>query len=271
MKTYFALHCITARNVDDNTFDNELEKLGYNEEKLPESERPTKIDIAQGQIDEPLIEKGRKQAEFIAKQINDKGIEIKKIFCADQLRCKETAVIIANHISSDCEIIVDPRINAKNYGIIAEEGMETDKLKHFWRYKMDARTLKIIAFYLLAPEKIKAEKKSDFKARINSFLMDKKEELDGALIVAGSDMWKEIENQNYHYAYDDEQNSKLKRGQLAFVNFEMQKEKNLQNVVDPQEPALDEEAENKQERELEKTEVKSQRRQENDNEILFVK
>lgn len=50
MKTYFALHCITRRNVDDPIYDEELEKLGYDEAPLPDSQIPTKIDIAQGQI-----------------------------------------------------------------------------------------------------------------------------------------------------------------------------------------------------------------------------
>lgn len=230
MRTYFVLHGLTERNIDENAFDAELAKLGYDESKLTPEQLPSKVDIAQGQIDEPLNIKGKFLARFYAAQLNDRNADIQTIYCANQIRCKQTAEIIAKHLNKPCKIVVDDRINARSYGIIAEQKMDTDKLKHFWKYKMDTHTLKTIALYLLAPEQLGAEKKSDFRERINSFLQDNKENLDNALIVAGSDMWKEIQEQNYFYAYKGESNYKLKRGQVALVNFELQKNKNLQNA-----------------------------------------
>ncbi|MBO5310022.1 MAG: histidine phosphatase family protein [Clostridia bacterium] len=223
MKTFFAMHCLTARNKNEKFYDKELKKLGYDESKT--SQKPSEVDLATGQVDESLIEKGRYQAMFLAKQLEGSGI--KRIYCADQKRCKETAQIIATQLGYSCEIIVDKRLNARGYGEIAEKAMDTDKLKHFWKHKdvmSDLETMKLIAFYLLAPEKIGAEPKANFKERVKSFIHDPKLDFNNALIIGGSDIWKRIKKDNYFYVYKGEEEADLHRGQLAGIDFTKEKE-----------------------------------------------
>lgn len=225
MKTFFAMHCLTKRNKNENFYDKELQELGYDESKVHFSQLPSENDYATGQVDESLIEKGRFQAILLAKQLKNSGI--KRIYCADQKRCKETAQIIATQLGYSCEIIVDKRINARGYGVIADEAMDIDKLKHFWQHKdilTDIEKLKLIVYYLVAPEKIGAEPKSDFKARVKSFILDPKLDFNDALIVGGSDIWKRIKKDNYFYSYKGEKEADLHRGQLAKVDFTKEKE-----------------------------------------------
>jgi len=228
MKTYFAMHGITKRNLDDSTpeYNKKLTDLGYDEAPLPDSEIPSKIEIAQGQIDERLIEKGRKQAESLAKQIIDFDLPITKIYCANQLRCILTAIIIADKLGLPLEIEnVDIRLDARSYGEIAEKGMETKLLKEFYKNldKLGFGGAKAILCYLFAPKKIRVEKKSDFNKRVHSFFDDKKADLENALIIAGSDVWSLNKKDNIFYLHKDEEKG-LKRGQLAFIDFDREKE-----------------------------------------------
>ena len=87
---------------------------------MASDELPSEIDIAQGQIDEPLNEKGKVQAKFLGKQVAAQRFKIKNIYCAKQIRCQETARIIARQLKSPVNIIVDQRLNARSYGIIAD-------------------------------------------------------------------------------------------------------------------------------------------------------
>ena len=229
MRTFFAMHCITRRNKNDNFYNKQLEELGYDEAIIPDSQMPNPRDIAQGQIDEPLIEKGKFQAKFLGTQAREGQLNLKRIYCANQKRCIETANIIAGELDYPVEIIVDERINARSYGEIAKQGMDTDKLKHFWKYKIDFNTLKMIALYLAAPEKIGAEPKSDFKSRVESFIHDIKYDFDDSLIVAGSDVWGLVQDQNYFYSYKNEKTADLRRGQFAFIDFSREKEVSKSN------------------------------------------
>ena len=227
MKTLFAMHCITKRNKNENFYDKELQELGYDESKVHFSQIPSEIDYATGQVDESLIEKGRFQALLLAKQVKDINWKVKRIYCADQKRCKETAQIIADNIGYPCEIIVDKRLNARGYGKIADEAMDIDKLKHFWKHKdvlTDIEKLKLIVYYLVAPEKIGAEPKSSFKERVKSFIHDPKINFNEALVIGGSDIWKRIKKDNYFYSYKGEKEAGLHRGQLAKVDFTKEKE-----------------------------------------------
>lgn len=230
MKTLFALHCITKRNINDNFYNQELENLGYDETTLPNSELPSENDYATGQVDESLIEKGRFQALFLAKQIQELDWRIKRIYCGNQKRCKETAQIIANNLNYPCTIIVDERINARGYGEIAEKAMDTDKIKHFWKHKdiiMDIENMKLVALYLVSPEKIGAETKKSFNERVKNFIFDQNNNFNESLIIAGSDTWKKIKKDNFFYLYKNEESCELRRGQLACVDFTKQKTSNL--------------------------------------------
>ena len=235
MRTLFAMHCITKRNLNDSHYDEELKKLGYNEENLPADQIPSERDLATGQVDESLIEKGRFQARLLAEQVKAVDFQVKRIYCADQKRCKETAEIIANNIGYPCEIITDKRLNARGYGKIADEAMDIDKLKHFWQHRdviTNNKTMELILYYLVAPEKIGAEPKSKFKARLNSFIQDEEIDFNDALVVAGSDVWKRIKKDNIFYAYKDEDKSDLRRGQLAQVDFTREKERKTRKDKD---------------------------------------
>ena len=228
MKTLFALHCITKRNIDDKFYDKTLQALGYDEKNVHASQMPSAKDYAQGQIDEHLIEKGRFQAKLIAIQVKGADFKVKRIYCADQHRCKETAQIIAENIGYPCEIIVDARLNARSYGLIAEKAMDTDKLKHFWKHKdvlSDLESMKLIAFYLAKPEKIGAEPKDVFKARINEFLQDKNVDLNDALVVAGSDAWKIFKD--YPSKYEGQKDSAHVVANLYILIFQKKLLKNL--------------------------------------------
>ena len=227
MRTLFAMHCITKRNLNDNYYDEKLKSLGYDDTNLPEDQIPSERDLATGQVDESLIEKGRFQAKLLAEQVKAVDFEVKRIYCADQKRCKETAEIIAKNLGYPCEIIVDKRLNARGYGKIADEAMDIDKLKHFWKHKdvfTNLETMKLIAFYLVAPEKIGAEPKSDFKARVHDFIHDPRINFNDAIVIGGSDIWKRIKKDNYFYSFKGEGESDLHRGQLARVDFSKEKE-----------------------------------------------
>ena len=116
----------------------------------------------------------------MAKQVKAQDFQVKRIYCADQKRCKETAEIIAENIGYPCEIIVDKRLNARGYGVIADKAMDIDKLKHFWKHKdviTDIEKLKLIVYYLVAPEKIGAEAKSSFKEELKVLFMIQKSTL----------------------------------------------------------------------------------------------
>lgn len=227
MRTFFAMHCITRRNKDDAIYNRDLERLGYDEAPLPDSEMPSNVDIAQGQIDEPLIEKGKYQAMFIGEQMRNSPNKIKRIYVAKQQRCLQTAQIVASELGYPVQIVVDDRLNARSYGEIASQKMDSDKLKHFYKYPdvlTDINALRMIAFYLVAPEKIGAEPKGDFKARVKSFLHDGSYDFNDAMIIAGSDVWKFFKDENYFFAYKNEEKSELKRGQIAVIDFEREKE-----------------------------------------------
>ena len=235
MRTLFAMHCITKRNLNDSFYDEELKKLGYDEALVPADQKPSERDLATGQVDESLIEKGRFQARLLAEQVKAVDFHVKRIYCADQKRCKETAEIIANNIGYPCEIITDKRLNARGYGKIADEAMDIDKLKHFWQHRdviTNNKTMELILYYLVAPEKIGAEPKSKFKARLNSFIQDEEIDFNDALVVAGSDVWKRIKKDNIFYAYKDEDKSDLRRGQLAQVDFTREKEQKTRKDKD---------------------------------------
>ena len=235
MRTLFAMHCITKRNLNDNYYDEKLKSLGYDDTNLPEDQIPSERDLATGQVDESLIEKGRFQAKLLAEQVKAVDFEVKRIYCADQKRCKETAQIIAENIGYPCEIITDNRLNARGYGKIADEAMDIDKLKHFWLHKdviTNVDTMQLILYYLVAPEKIGAESKSKFKARLNSFIQDPSIDFNDALVVAGSDVWKRIKKDNIFYAYKDEDKADLRRGQLAQVDFTREKEQKTRKDKD---------------------------------------
>ena len=226
MRTFFAMHCITRRNIDDPTYNADLERLGYDEAPLPDNQIPSKIDIAQGQIDEPLIEKGKFQAKLIAERLINSQNKIKRIYVAKQQRCLQTAQIVASELGYPVQIIVDDRLNARGYGEIAKNAMNADKLKHFYKYPdvlTDINSLRMIALFLLAPEKIGAEPKSDFKTRVQSFIHDGSRDFNDAMIIAGSDVWKFFQEENYFYAYKNEERP-LKRAEIAVVDFERQKE-----------------------------------------------
>ena len=227
MRTLFAMHCITKRNKNENFYDEELKQLGYDETSVHFSQIPSENDYATGQVDESLIEKGRFQAVLLAKQVMAQDFQVKRIYCADQKRCKETAEIIAENIGYPCEIIVDKRLNARGYGVIADKAMDIEKLKHFWKHKdviTDIEKLKLIVYYLVAPEKIGAEAKSSFKERVKSFIHDPKINFNDALVIGGSDVWKRIKKDNYFYSYKGEEEFDLHRGQLAKVDFTKEKE-----------------------------------------------
>jgi len=227
LKTYFALHCITARNKDDNPTNLGLDLAGYNEKDCPKGEKPSKINVAQGQIDEPLIYKGRKQAESIALQIVNQNIKIKRIICGNQKRCKQTAEIIKEKLGNNIELIIEDRLVARNYGIIAEQKMDEGEMTHFWEVKKDSMeeylTLyKTVALYLGKPELLGVEPKSDFEARVKSFFKENKSKLKNTLIIAGSDVYGYLAEKGSIFNFEGKaKENKLKRGVLSSVKIKI--------------------------------------------------
>lgn len=231
MKTYFAMHCLTKRNIDENELDRELafwEK--YDRYKTPEGEEPSKRDLVTGQVDIPLIYKGRCQAQFLGQQLlfrlsdgkSGKHLQI-KIICADQMRCRETASIIADKLKAndvDAEIITDERLNARGYGKLAENAMDIENLKHFYKAKVKNMKEKFTICrtamqYLVMPKKLGIEPKSQFYARVDEFFQDNLDKLDGVLIIGGSDVYSYLQERNVKVQSRTEE---LSRGELGIFD-----------------------------------------------------
>ena len=228
MNTYFAMHCLTARNLDDGEMDNVLKFwTGYDEKKTPVGEEPSKLDIATGQVDIPLIYKGRCQAEFLGQQMlnqlssgKNKNVKEMTIFCGNQLRCKETAEIVSKKLATNgisTTIIADNRLNARGYGEIADKAMDINALKKFYKAKTDSFGEKMqlcstALKYMVVPHKIGVESKQDFFSRVDDFFIEKKDELDGALVVGGSDIYRYFQTTKTTITF---KGNSLARGELA--------------------------------------------------------
>jgi 2,3-bisphosphoglycerate-dependent phosphoglycerate mutase len=77
----------------------------------------------QGQADFPLTERGKKQAEKLAKYWLNKGITFDKAISSPLIRAKETAEILINHLKTD--LVFDPlwmeRDNGQLAGLLHDE------------------------------------------------------------------------------------------------------------------------------------------------------
>ncbi len=228
MDTYFAMHCLTARNLDDNKMDDALKFwTGYDEKKTPVGEEVSKVDIATGQVDIPLIYKGRCQAELLGQQMlsrlsSEKSKRIKRltIYCGNQLRCIQTAQIIAQKLETNgifATIVADNRLNARNYGEIAEQAMDVGALKKFYKAKTKSFGEKLelcstALKYVVVPHKIGVESKQKFFSRVDEFFAEKKDDLDGALVIGGSDIYAYFQTTKTTMAFKGDS---LGRGELA--------------------------------------------------------
>lgn len=236
---YFAMHCQTARNIDDNGMDNYLSKYtDYDPKNTPKGEEPSKQDLVTGQVDLPLIYKGRKQAELIALQLmkKDPQKKVNKIICANQKRCKETALIVKDILEKNgysINLILDKRLNARGYGILADECLDIYELYHFYKAKGSLkRKLKITKCaltFISMPKRLNAESKKDYKSRVVEAFNQYSSNLDNSLIVGGSDIYRFLEKRGSVLNYRDEE---LHRGELASVEefslSKKQKERGMQ-------------------------------------------
>ena len=121
----------------------------------------------QGQHDILLNEIGRRQAEELAKRIND--LKIDKIYTSDLSRAIETAEIINRELNK--EIIIDRRIREFDFGTV--DGMFKDEITPEIRYNLEFH-----------PEKYGAEPKYEIFKRVKSFFDELKEQNGYYLIVS---------------------------------------------------------------------------------------
>jgi broad specificity phosphatase PhoE len=80
-----------------------------------------------GDYDDQLTENGKKQAQKLAKQLQDKDIEI--IFASPRIRAKETAEEVSKVLHIPIEIIEDLK-ERNNYGVLTSLTKEEAKIKH---------------------------------------------------------------------------------------------------------------------------------------------
>lgn len=80
-----------------------------------------------GDYDDHLTENGKKQAQELAKQLQDKGVEI--IFASPRIRAKETADEVSKVLHIPIEVIEDLK-ERNNYGVLTGLTKEEAKLKH---------------------------------------------------------------------------------------------------------------------------------------------
>jgi len=83
-----------------------------------------------GDYDDHLTEKGRKQSKELAKQLQNKGIEI--IFVSPRIRAKETATEVQKVLNVPVEVIEDLR-ERNNYGVLT--GLTKEEARK--RYPVD--------------------------------------------------------------------------------------------------------------------------------------
>lgn len=94
----------------------------------------------QGQLDIPLNDNGRKQAQALAQYLQNEGIEA--IYSSDSIRCADTAKAIA--AKHNLDINLEPRIREFNLGVmegLLREEMEADselkEVNRKWRESDD--------------------------------------------------------------------------------------------------------------------------------------
>lgn len=140
-----------------------------------------------GSIDCDLTEKGRGQAEALGNKLKD--IEFTKVFCSEKKRAKETL----KNIYKGNNIIIDPRINERDFGVF--EGKTFSELQIEFKEEYDKWTLDWKDY---CPEN--GESFRMVYLRVRSFMEDiKEEESDNILICTHGGIIRAI----YSYILDE--------------------------------------------------------------------
>ncbi|MEG0133186.1 MAG: alpha-ribazole phosphatase [Clostridium sp.] len=118
-----------------------------------------------GSIDCNLTERGKTQAKALGNKL--KNIEFDKIFCSERIRAKETL----RDISSEDDVIIDSRINERDFGIF--EGRTFSELQIELKEEYDKWT---VDWKDYCPEN--GESFRGVYKRVRSFMEDMKKEED---------------------------------------------------------------------------------------------